>query len=70
MIIFRSENFDASLAVCKNCDITDHVVRFTKLSPTIFAYCKRSKTGGGEGLGTRLCAYKWALAQYKIFPLH
>ena len=32
----------------------DHVVRFTRPSPSIFAYCKRSKTGAGEGLGTRL----------------
>ena len=32
----------------------DHVVRFTRLSGSIFAYCKQSKTGAGEGLGTRL----------------
>ena len=32
----------------------DHVVRFTRPSPSVFAYCKRSKTGAGEGLGTRL----------------
>ena len=32
----------------------DHVVRFTRLSGSIFAYCKRSKTGAGEGLGMRL----------------
>ena len=32
----------------------DHVVRFTRLSPSVFAYCKQSKTGAGEGLGTRL----------------
>ena len=24
------------------------------LPPTVFAYCKRSNTGGGNGLGTRL----------------
>ena len=38
------------------CDICapDHVVRFTRPSPSIFAYCKRSKTGSGEGLGMRL----------------
>ena len=29
-----------------------HVVRFTRPSPSDFAYCKRSKTGAGEGLGT------------------
>ena len=32
----------------------DHVVRFTRPSGSVFAYCKRSKTGAGEGLGTRL----------------
>ena len=32
----------------------DHVVRFTRPSPSVFAYCKRSKTGAREGLGTRL----------------
>ena len=33
---------------------TDHMVRFTRPSGSVFAYCKRSKTGAGEGLGTRL----------------
>ena len=32
----------------------DHVMKFTRPSPSVFAYCKRSKTGGVEGLGTRL----------------
>ena len=32
----------------------DHVVRFTRPSPSIYAYCKRSKNGAGEGLGTGL----------------
>ena len=32
----------------------DHVVRFTRPSPSVFAYCKQSKTGAGEGLGMRL----------------
>ena len=32
----------------------DHVVRFTRPSPSVFVYCKRSKTGAREGLGTRL----------------
>ena len=36
-----------------NC-VVDHMVRNPRPSPSIFAYCKRSKTGGGEGLGTRL----------------
>ena len=29
-------------------------MKFPRPSPSIFAYCKRSKTGGIEGLGTRL----------------
>ena len=31
-----------------------HVVRFTRPSPSIFTYCKQSKTGGGEDLAMRL----------------
>ena len=42
-----------SVTTCDAC-AADHVVRFTRPSPSIFAYCKRSKTGAGEGLGTRL----------------
>ena len=42
-----------SVTTCDAC-ATDHVVRFTKLSPSVFAYWKRSKTGAGEGLGMRL----------------
>ena len=41
----------------RTCDVmcaSDHVVRFTRPSPSIFAYGKRSKTAAGEGLGTRL----------------
>ena len=30
------------------------MVRFTRPSGSVFAYCKRSKTGAEEGLGTRL----------------
>ena len=40
----------------ESCDVTcgtDHV-RFTRPSGSVFAYCKRSKTGAEEGLGTRL----------------
>ena len=33
---------------------TDHMMKFPMPSPSIIAYCKRSKTGGIEGLGTRL----------------
>ena len=32
----------------------DHVMKFPKSFPSVLAYCKRSKTGGVEGLGTRL----------------
>ena len=31
-----------------------HVIKWTRPSPSVFAYCKRSKTGRWEGLGTRL----------------
>ena len=37
----------------------DHVVRFTRPSGSVFAYWKRSKTGAGEGLGTRLLELVW-----------
>ena len=33
---------------------TDHMRRFPRPSPSILAYCKRSKTGGEEVLGTRI----------------
>ena len=47
----RLQFFDL-LQYAKTCEMcaTDHVVRFTKLSPSIFTYSKRSKTGGREGL--------------------
>jgi len=32
----------------------DHVMKFPRPSPSVFAYCKRSKNGGVEGLATRL----------------
>jgi len=32
----------------------DSLVRFTRPSGSVFAYCKRSTTGAREGLGTRL----------------
>ena len=48
----------ASLAVERRCDndgrAADHVIRFPRPSPSIFAHCKRSRTGGVEGMGTRL----------------
>ena len=37
---------------------TNHVVRFTRPFPSVFAYFKQSKTGAGEGLGTRLVLLK------------
>ena len=42
-----------SVTTCDTCAV-DHMVRFTRPSPSIFAYCKRPKTGGREGLATRL----------------
>ena len=42
-----------SVTTCDAC-AADHVVRFTRPFPSVFAYCKRSKTGAREGLGTRL----------------
>ena len=44
----------------------DHVVRFTRPSPSVFAYCKRSKTGAGEGLGTRLDKDKCMSDNYTV----
>ena len=43
------------VSMSRICDITqgtDHVVRFTRPSGSVFAYCKQSKTGAGEGRGT------------------
>ena len=34
-------------------DVT-HMTLSPRPSPSVFAYCKRPKTGGGNGLGTRL----------------
>ena len=46
-----------SVTTCDAC-AADHVVRFTRPSPSVFAYCKRSKTGAGEGLGSVLLQNK------------
>ena len=46
-----------NVSMSRTCDVmcaADHVVRNPRPSPSVFAYCKRSKTGGGKGLGTRL----------------
>jgi len=31
----------------------DHITRFPRPSPSVFGYCRQSKTGGIEGLGMR-----------------
>ena len=49
-----------SVTTCDAC-AADHVLRFTRPSPSIFADCKRSKIGAGEGLGTRLVETIWEL---------
>ena len=38
---------------CDDCAV-DYVVRNCRPCPSIFAYCKLSKTGAREGLGMRL----------------
>ena len=55
------------------CDVThaaDHVVRFTRPSGPVFAYCKQSKTGAREGLGTRLAPGGWGEKEPGISCLH
>ena len=39
-----------------------HVRRFPRPSPSVFAYWKRSKAGGVEGLGTRLQAFPFHIS--------
>ena len=51
--LLPSMAINISVTTCDAC-AADHVVRFTTPSPSVFAYCKQSKTGAGEGLGTRL----------------
>ena len=57
-----------------------HVRRFPRPSPFVFAYWKRSKAGGVEGLGTRLgfapiISYAFTMHNYyyaslaQLFPL-
>ena len=46
-------NMSSCLEPVTSC-AADHVVKFTKLSPSVFACCKQSKTGARKGLGTRL----------------
>ena len=51
-----------------------HMINDTRPSPSIFAYCKQSKTGQWEGLGTRLftvytCATAWVKKLSSTFTL-
>jgi len=39
-----------------NGHVVDHVVRFSRPSPSIFGYFMWSRSGGVKDLGTRLCA--------------
>ena len=50
--LLHSMTIHISMTTCDACAM-DHI-RFTRPSPSVFAYCKRSKTGSGEGLGMRL----------------
>ena len=47
-----------SVTTCDTC-AADHVVRVTRPSPSVFANCKRSRAGAGEGLETRLLSIPW-----------
>jgi len=44
-----------------------HVTTPPRPSPSVFAYCKRSKTGGGNSLGTRL---SWHLSTLPAIWYH
>ena len=46
--------------------IDTDVIQWTRPSPSVFAYCKRSKTGQWEGLKTRLPVF----SQLSIFDWH
>ena len=46
-----------------------HVRSFPRPSPSVFAYWKRSKTGGVEGLGTRL-VYSASQQESKSLKCH
>ena len=51
--LFPSMAIHIGVTTCDACAM-DHMVRFTRPSSSVFAYCKQSKTGAGEGLQTRL----------------
>ena len=40
---------------------------FHHWSVTVFVYCKQSKTGVVEGIGTRLCVYVWCFLDFTQF---
>ena len=61
--LFPSIAIHISVTTCDAC-AADHVVRFTRPSPSVFAYCKRSKAGAREGLGTRLISRTTAPAPW------
>ena len=44
----------ASISISQTCLMSPHVTKSPRPSPSIFAYCKWSNTGGGNGLGTGL----------------
>ena len=50
--VFRSFVGQHPLCACLH-DVTTHD-QISEAFPSVFAYCKRSKTGGGNGLGTSL----------------
>jgi len=49
---YKSEYVSMS-SICDVSCTVNHMVRFTRPSGSIFAYCKRSKSGAGEGLWER-----------------
>ena len=46
-----------------------HVIKWTRPPPSVFAYCKRFKTGRWESLGTRLEIPTYALVLPRPHPL-
>ena len=44
-------------------------MKFPRPSPSVFAYCKRSKTGGVEGLGTRLGPLSAAVIRWQFLVI-
>ena len=51
-------------------DVT-HVTLSPRPSPSVFAYRMRSKTGGGNGLGTRLvCKYVYVTQNTSVYCIH